>query len=202
MHRTHPDAPLIAILRNPIERAWSDFLLHRRDGNEPCETLGEALNDQERRQRDGDHRAGHYIDTGMYATQLRRWIELFPGDRLLVLLYDDLVADRDAVMQRIFDHIGVDPSFRVVEEQAINASGVPKNRAVAAVLRSRSRLRPYVSRRLIERVRPVWDAALSRLLSKPASVAQRPSIARRHLPRRGDRPRDLLGRNLDHWLEI
>lgn len=201
IHRDHPDTKLVAILRNPVERAWSDFLLHRRDGNEPYDTLGDALAEQVERQAGDDHRAGHYVDSGMYHEQLQRYLELFDAKQLLVVLYDDLVADRHAMLVRVFGHIGVDAAFRTIDEAAINASGVPKNKLVALALRSRAKLRPYVSRAVLEKARPLWDKVLSRNLTKPTLSA----TDRRLLV---DLYRDdvaalgtLLNRDLSHWLE-
>lgn len=201
IHRDHPGTPLVAILRNPVERAWSDFLLHRRDGNEPCETFAAALADQTRRQQGGDHRAGHYIDSGMYAAQLDRYLEFFPRDQILVLLYEDLVADRQAGMRRIFEHIGADPEFVTKDEEVVNASGVPTNPVVAFALRQRARLRPYVSRSLLEKARPMWDRFLSRHLERPELTADDRrllvDIYRDDVTRLGS----LLDRDLSHWLE-
>lgn len=201
IHADHPDVPLVAILRNPVERAWSDFLLHRRDGNEPFDNLTDALADQERRQAGDDHRAGHYIDSGMYHQQLQRYLERFDRDQILVLLYDDLVADRHAVMAAIFDHVGVDAAFRTVDEDAINASGVPTNKAVAVALRYRAKLRPFVSRSVLEKIRPAWDKLLSRNLTKPtlsdSDRATLVDIYRHDVAALAA----LLNRDLSHWLE-
>lgn len=200
IHLDHPDTKLVAILRNPIERAWSDFLLHRRDGNEPFDTLTEALADQEHRQSGNDHRAGHYIDSGMYHEQLQRYLDLFDRDQLLVVLYDDFRRDRHAVMRSIFTHIGVDADYVTTDEAAINASGVPTNRVVAFALRSRATLRPFVSRSVLEKVRPYWDRMLSKNLAKPTlSDADRQLLAdlyRDDVTALGD----LLDRDLTHWL--
>ena len=200
IHRDHPDAKLVAMLRNPVERAWSDFLLHRRDGNEPFDTLTEALADQEQRQSSGDHRAGHYIDSGMYHGQLQRYLELFEREQILVVLHDDFREDRHALMRSIFTHIGVDADFVTTDEAAINASGVPTNKLVAFALKSRAKLRPFVSRSVLEKVRPYWDRLLSRNLAKPAlSDADRQllvDIYRDDVAALGE----LLDRDLTHWL--
>lgn len=195
-----PDARLVAILRNPIERAWSDFLLHRRDGNEPCETLVDALAQQSDRTTDGDHRAGHYLDSGMYATQLQRYLDRFPAEAVQVHLFEDLKTDLDGTMRAIFSHIGVDPGVEVEREKPINASGIPRNPVVAQVLKARSRLRPYVSRSVLERARPLWDRVLSSQLDRPTlGDADRQLLAdhyRDEIPALGK----LLDRDLSHWL--
>lgn len=196
-----PEAKLIAVLRNPIDRAWSDFLLHRRDGNEPFETLTEALEAQASRTTGGDHRAGHYIDSGMYSEQLSRYFELFAPEQIQVHLFDDLQADPVATTKKIFAHIGVDDAFEVELEAPINASGVPSNPVVAKVLKARSRLRPYVSREVLERVRPAWDRVLSKQLTRPKlGDADRSTLAQiyaEEIPALGE----LLGRDLGHWID-
>ena len=167
LQRDHPDAPLVAILRNPIERAWSDYLMHRRDGTERASTFGEALQEQDARRAGTDRMAPHYIDSGMYADQIRRFLRHFPADQLLIRLYDDLVADRERLLRDIFGHIGVDDSFTVVGDDPANASGVPTNRVATAALRVKAAVSPHLGRGVVERVRPTWDRYLRRNLVKP-----------------------------------
>ncbi|MEM9565491.1 MAG: sulfotransferase [Actinomycetota bacterium] len=196
-----PGARLVAVLRNPVDRAWSDFLLHRRDGNETCETLVEALGQQSARTTNGDHRAGHYLDSGLYATQLRRYLDHFPADQLQVHLFEDLKTDLDGTMRSIFAHIGVDPDVEVEGEQPINASGIPRNPVVATALKARSHLRPYVSRSVLERARPLWDRVLSTQLDRPSlSPADRRVLLDHYADEIPELAR-LLDRDLSHWME-
>lgn len=194
-----PNAPLVAVLRNPIERAWSDYLLHIRDGNERCDRLRDALAEQAERQL-VDHRAGHYLDSGFYAAQLARYYALFPRSQVQVHLFEDLMADRQAVLSEVFRHVGVDPSFAPEPEAAVNASGIPDSKALAAVLRARKVVRPLVNRALIERARPAWERFLSRRLRRPVldhdDWALLAGIYHDDVLRLGD----LLDRDLSHWL--
>lgn len=196
-----PGARLVAVLRNPVDRAWSDFLLHRRDGNETCETLVEALGQQSARTTNGDHRAGHYLDSGLYATQLRRYLDHFPADQLQVHLFEDLKTDLDGTMRSIFAHIGVDPDVEVEGEQPINASGIPRNPVVATALRARSRLRPYVSRSVLERARPLWDRVLSTQLDRPSLGPADRRVLLDHYADEIPELARLLDRDLSHWME-
>ncbi|MEM7273457.1 MAG: sulfotransferase [Actinomycetota bacterium] len=198
---TVPDARLVAVLRNPIDRAWSDFLLHRRDGNEPCERFADALDQQEARTRDGDHRAGHYIDTGRYADQLRRYHDHFDPSQLQVHTFEDLTADPVGTMGQIFGHIGVATDVEIDPEPPVNASGVPRNPAVASLLKARNHLRPYVNRSMIERVRPVWERFLSGQLDRPMlSDQDRARLVELYADEIEDIGQ-ILGRDLSHWLQ-
>ena len=197
---THPDAPLVAILRNPVERAYSDYLQHRARGSEPCATFGEALDQQDQRRAGLSRSAPHYVDSGMYGVQLERYLERFAADQLLVLLYEDLQADPADVARRVFQHVGVDPSVEVELGSDVNASGLPRNVVYRALLHTRRTLGTRLSPRAIETVRPYWDRAMRKGLVKPEFDAG----DRRRLIEiyRDDIERlsAILGRDLGHWL--
>jgi hypothetical protein len=200
IRRTHPDAPLVAILRNPVERAYSDYLQHRARGSEPCDTFSEALDQQDERRAGLSRSAPHYLDSGRYGIQLQRYTALFDPEQILVLLYEDLQADAADVARRVFEHVGVDPSVVVELESDVNASGLPRNVAYRALLRARRSVGTRLSPRAIESVRPYWDRAMRRGLVKP----QLDATDRHRLVEiyRDDVEglQTLIGRDLGHWL--
>ena len=124
--RSIPDAKVIAILRNPADRAFSAFSMRRRDGWEPCATLDEAIADEPRRieERWG---SGIYLRPGFYAKLLRPYFEQFGHDQIRVHLYDDLVAAPDRLFEELFGFLGVDRQFRPATAQQLNVSGVIRN---------------------------------------------------------------------------
>jgi hypothetical protein len=201
LRRDHADAPLVAILRNPIERAWSDYLMHRRDGTERAVTFGQALDEQDARRVGADRMAPHYIDSGMYGDQIRRFRRCFPPEQLLIRLYDDLVADRDRLLRDIFGHIGVDDSFAVAGDDPANASGVPSSRMATAALRVKAAVSPHLGRGVVERIRPTWDRYLRGNLVKPeladADRERLTEIYREDIVTLTE----LLDRDLSGWLE-
>lgn len=201
IHRSHPDAPLVAILRNPVDRVWSDYLMHRSRGTERCESLAQALTEQDDRRAGTDRNAPHYIDAGMYHQQLTRYFEFFGRDQLLVLLYDDLLADPRSVLEKVFTHIGVEPSFEVLIEQGVNAGGVPKNALMASALRIKSKLAPHVRPAAADRLRPLWNRVLRRNLDKPRMTDADRDALRGVYRREVEALEALIGRDLGRWLE-
>jgi hypothetical protein len=121
-----PDIKLIAILRNPVDRAFSHFSMHRRDGFEPYETLAEAIADEPRRAQDG-WVVGQYLMIGYYGRQLQRYYNYFDRDQIRVYLYDDLVQDPVKLLKDIFQFIGVDENYLPDMSRKFNKSGVIKN---------------------------------------------------------------------------
>jgi hypothetical protein len=124
--RCIPDAKLIAILRNPADRAFSAFSMRKRDGWEPCATLDEAIADEPRRieERWG---SGIYLRHGFYAKLLQPYFEHFGRDQIRVYLYDDLVAAPDLLLENLFGFLGVDRRFRPITARKLNVSGVIRN---------------------------------------------------------------------------
>jgi hypothetical protein len=101
-----PDVRLIAILRNPVDRASSALLHHVQLGRVP---EGTDLLEWVRARPPEEDRLG-LVSGGWYAASLRPYRERF-GDRLLVLLHDDLAADAPRVYTSAVQHVGAEPSF-------------------------------------------------------------------------------------------
>jgi hypothetical protein len=118
--RVLPDARLIALLRNPVERAFSHYQHEVALGREQL-TFEDAL------EREDERMAGElermlrdptyfshawwnytYAARGRYAEQLERWFAAFPRERLLVLLTDELAADTAGTYRRALDFLDVD----------------------------------------------------------------------------------------------
>jgi hypothetical protein len=101
-----PEVRLLAILRNPVDRAQSALLHHIRRGRFPQRTsLLEAVGDQPPE----DDPTG-LISNGWYDDCLAPFDAVF-GNQLLVLLHDDVVADPAGVHRAAAAHIGTDPAF-------------------------------------------------------------------------------------------
>ena len=130
-----PDAKLIVILRNPVDRAFSNYQMNRRSGQELLTTFEDAIAAEECRIAEGWGFAWHYLAKGRYAEQLRRYLGVFPADQLKIMLFDDLIADPTSFMRDVYTFVGADSGFVPNVEHSSNVSGVPKNRALSLVLR-------------------------------------------------------------------
>jgi hypothetical protein len=119
--RMLPDVRLIAILRDPVDRAFSHYQHEVSLGREEL-SFEEALAHEDERMRGEVERMLSdpayfsyawwnytYAARGRYAEQLERWSEAFPRDRLLVLLTDELAADAAGTYLRVLDFLGVKP---------------------------------------------------------------------------------------------
>lgn len=108
MARDLPDARLIAILRNPIEAIWSNYWFLRSLGYEK-RTFEVALSEE---LEEVPGRRIRYIAGGRYVRRIRRVCELYPRDRLLVLLFEDLRDQPQKTFSDTCRFIGLDDTFR------------------------------------------------------------------------------------------
>jgi hypothetical protein len=189
-----PEARLVAVLRNPVERAFSDYLMYVRDGDERLD-FAAALDEQDERRRAGSP-TGYYLETGYYGRQLRPYFDAFPRGQIQVHLFEDFAADPDSVLEPIFAFVGVDPALGTTPERAVNVSGVPRNALVGAAVRGGKRIAPL----LPEAVRGRAKTALVRGLDRPALEPElRARLVEVYREDVAELER-LLERPLGHWL--
>ena len=110
IHRDVPDARLFAVLRHPVERAYTAYMGMRLSGREPVVTFREALNREASRMAE-DWSFGGYRRTGLYCRQLNRYYSLFDREQIRIFLFEDFKSDPAAVVQDIFATLEVDTSF-------------------------------------------------------------------------------------------
>jgi hypothetical protein len=139
-----PDAKLIALLRNPIERAYSQHQLASRHGREtlsfeeaisaePERLAGEAERMRsDRRYESFAHRHHTYLERGLYAEQLERWYEQFPRSQIFVLKSEDFFLDPKAAYRDVLDFLHLE-RHELSEYRAFNqrpyADLAPETRA-------------------------------------------------------------------------
>ncbi|MGH9004591.1 MAG: sulfotransferase family protein [Acidimicrobiia bacterium] len=125
-----PDARIVVLLRDPVERAWSQYRHMVRLGYETL-AFPDALAAEQSRcagdiaalAADPDHDAKalllySYAARGHYADQLARWYAAYPEDRMLVLRSVDLFGDPAGTYATLLAFLGLDlwspPAFRNV----------------------------------------------------------------------------------------
>lgn len=96
-----PDAKIVVCLRNPIDRAFSQWWHAQKNWTS---TRFEASTNY--------HAAnGVFVTPGYYDYHLSRWEEHFPSDQIHITFFDDFVADNEAFIQDIYEFIGVDDEY-------------------------------------------------------------------------------------------
>lgn len=104
-----PDARLIVLLRDPVERAFSAYNYNLSRGTEPARTFAEAVASELRGERDDWVYGWRYLYSGLYAEHLRRYLALFPRERLGVFRFEALRTNSSDVFAETCQFLGVEP---------------------------------------------------------------------------------------------
>jgi len=132
--KKHVDSPkFIFILRNPVERAYSNHLMSVRRGYEDLGFV-EALEAEAGRLSLSDNRFAlehqSYLARGTYAPQLGNYIDIFPNGNFMFVKFDDMVSTKTgyAVYAKICDFIGVKSSPRLADRsRKSNSASEPRS---------------------------------------------------------------------------
>lgn len=132
---TSPDAQMFALMRDPVQRAYSNYLLDRRLGWER-RSFRDAIREDDVAPKVLGRFHG-YIDFGRYGEQLARYRRTMPARQVHVHLLSELREPR-ALLARIADVLGIDPApmEHVRSEVVHNATLVPRGRWAERLLLS------------------------------------------------------------------
>ncbi len=135
MFEVLPDVQLVAIVRDPVDRAWSAWQMQVLKGSEPPgRSFEDALGTDP-----------SYVEGGNYAAHLARFDTRYGLDRTLVLLQEDLRADLQGVLARVCTHIGV-PTRTLQSRGDGNHGATPRHRWVASATWGLKSLRDRLDR--------------------------------------------------------
>ena len=197
-----PNVKLIAILRNPAERAYSSFTGLIRDGREPLTDFAEALRQEETRASNNWSFFWHYKKRGFYYIQLKRYFDLFNREQIKIYLYEDFRDNSLGILKDIFRFLDVDDTFVPDVSLKHNVSGIPRNRAIHIFLAKPNSIKSILERIIPERLR--WRMRLG-LIHRNLIKTPLRSDVRKHLVQdyREDilKLQDLIQRDLSRWLE-
>lgn len=189
-----PKARLILIVRNPIDRAYSQYWDNRMTLSETQTfegTLDIALVDTYEPGKLG------YFSRGTYIKYIRRYLDLFDADQLLVLLFNDLRDDPVKFYQHCFQFLGVDPGFRCPEMEAVYNPSFVWDNFLYRWFFNRPAYGRYIPARL---KRLLFWGRKKRFQYPPICQAAKERLVRFYEPWN----RELaayLGRDLSHWDE-
>lgn len=189
-----PAVRLLALLRNPVDRAFSDYQAFVRDGIED-ETFDQAI-----KRPFGRDSGQQYVVNGFYGRQLKTYFGLFPREHIKVMLSADLRTGPRELLADVCDWLGVGNEGYVPDiSQTRNVSGRPRNLAVSSAYRLRRRLRPWVKPLVSTRVQRRADAVLASGLKREDMSAEARSTLVKTYRKDIELLEELIDRDLAGW---
>jgi hypothetical protein len=108
MGQTIPNARLIAILRDPVDRAYSNWAHLWADGLETMDNFMAACGEEEKRAQAGWAPFWRYLELGLYGRQLEHLYNVYPREQVLVLRYKWLVEEPQRTLDAVCSFLGVE----------------------------------------------------------------------------------------------
>ncbi|MEO1406367.1 MAG: sulfotransferase, partial [Pseudomonadota bacterium] len=142
---THPDAPenirklcpaskIIAILRNPCDRALSHWMHLVREQVETEDDFISACKAEQTRKAAGHAPHWWYVSQSRYYEGLERYFKLFSKDQILIHLYEDFVESPEKVVAETYRFLGVSADHNPDFKEKLNIGGIPKNKRLQEYL--------------------------------------------------------------------
>ena len=195
----NPASKIIIILRNPIFRAYSEFLMNCNIGTVKG-SFSQALELEERDLKAGRVPIYHrYVTAGLYWKQVERYLKVFGNDHVLVLRFEEIHDNFNSLMERIWGFLNL-PSNPVSNEIKENVAMFPKVEGLNYWLASTG-LKKFIRREVPKKLKTVAKRFYYR---KPPAVLQLTENDKKHLKKIFEpdieRLSKLLEVDLSDWL--
>ena len=124
--QTLPGVRLIAILRNPIDRAYSELQMDARAGRYHGPIPPDSVSPHDL-----------WIKRSMYYEKIKRYYDTFPQNQIRVFLFEDFVSNTNNVLQQIYQFLDVDIDFKAEISIKVNQGGIKKYSFLYSMLKHR-----------------------------------------------------------------
>ena len=198
-----PDIKVIAILRHPVERAYSNFLHLFSSGREPLNSFEQALNAEQERIKANWEYYWHLKNQGFYYAQLKKYFDLFDKKQIKVYLYEYYQSEPNKFLKDIFDFLDIDSNFMPNISEKFNVNKPPKSLAFHNLV-----VRSNPAKSVITSLLPTkWQQEIEEVLKKLNQSNIKPKIdpqvaSKLMLEYRQDiiKLQDLIQLDLSDWL--
>ena len=124
----NPNAKIIIMLRNPIERAFSHYLMDYRLGL-VSDSFENIITKKSK------HKNAHlfyqqYIEVSKYATQIQRYLDFFEKDSILFIDYDDFKKNVSETVDLTYNFLNISAEFSADINTKYNTFTMPKNKVI------------------------------------------------------------------------
>ena len=207
IRRLVPDVRLVLLLRDPVDRAHSNWTHLWNAGLEPEADFLTACRAEHQRKADGWADFWHYLSLGRYGRQVQHLFEVFPREQVLLLRYRELKDAPTATLDRVCDFLGVRTGeLRAIPRENVNRHVVEDN-AVNRVLRGLPRCGGRFGHRFPVPLRlaargPLLTALHRKRGNRPVTTPQERAALLPLFPDDIALLQDVTGERYDDWLSV
>ena len=189
---------IIIMLRNPIDRAFSHYLMDYRLG-----LVSESFEDIVKKK--SNHKYAklfyqQYIQVGEYANQLKRYLNVFNSENILLIDYDDFKKDVAGVVNKTYLFLGVNDDFQPNLNKKHNAYSMPKNRIIRYIysfVPLRNLLALIFTKEIIKSIRNLLFKSDKKLIMQVETI----NFLKKHFEKDVNELSELLNKDYTKWIK-
>jgi hypothetical protein len=188
-------AKILIFLRDPTERAFSQYLMDKRLGivKDSFETIFEKG-----KSKGNEIHYQQYFELGLYSDQVNRYLYQFGQSKVLIVIYDDIVDDLAKVLNNICSFLGIN-NHTDISEEIYNAYKWPTNELLAFLYKQK-KIREF-SNYFLGRFKGILTKYLFKIEKKPILTAESKSRLKLFYKKDIHSLEKIIGRKLSSWYE-
>ena len=135
VYQIKPNMKIIVILRNPVDRAYSQYHLNLREKAEKRsfeDAMEENMNELNKESHERYEikpkfsvEENNYLKKGLYAQQLRHWLNIFPMESMLILSTEEFESNQQVIYNKIFEFLNIS-QFEVKNTEKMEKGSYPQ----------------------------------------------------------------------------
>jgi hypothetical protein len=198
IHQCLPDVKIIAILRDPSDRVFSDYLMHQLITKNYELNFGSIID-----------KNNYFVKMGFYYSQLIGFLKFFKPENVKIFLYDDFINDNQKFLEEFFTYIGVKNDIKIFIGKRKRENLFPKNKILYSIFIQSNKFN-----QLVNRLISIMPTSLSKNISQlqqriQEEITYRPSLSPTDRAKLIEiyqpeimQLQKLINRDLSKWLEI
>jgi len=128
-----PDAKIIILLRDPIERAFSQYIMKKSGGIEK-KTLHQRIECFMKGDKSDGDTLNRTIDAGLYTDNVKRYMDTFGAQNIKILIFEEFIKDTANQVKEVLDFLGVDTELPTNIGKVYNAYRAPRGKVAEVML--------------------------------------------------------------------
>ena len=129
IHDSYPESRIIVMLRNPIERVFSQYLMNLREAKVLKRDFKSEIEADYNRTEKGWGVSHNYLELGLYAQQLEIYLNLFPKEQIKLCFFEEFMKNKQEQIDDIFRFLNVGP-YPIDNFAQHNSAKMPRSKAL------------------------------------------------------------------------
>ena len=133
---TIPNVKLIIILRNPIQRAISDYLWNYRVGDELKQLEDAVKRDLEIAKK--TNKIPQTLEYGLYSKQVKKYLDIFPSEQIMFVIFEEFIKNPQTTIYEILEFLGISNILNLDTTKTYNEFRLPRGKLSQLIVSNKS----------------------------------------------------------------